>query len=117
MQNIRVPGILWALAIVVIVAVIHENQEAWGITPLYWEVILVAAIGALKAINLNNDQLSQALDIIDNIRRGVSVTQTRGSLEVPIGGEEPPVVTAEALDAMTANAPPRPSKMARFFMG
>lgn len=115
MKDIRVPGIVWAIAMVAIVAILHENADAWHISPLYSDLAVVVVVGVLKGMNLGVDQLNQALDIIDNIRATGSITRTRG---VNVMGEtETTGLSPVVVESMTANAPERPSKTVRWLLG
>lgn len=114
MKDLRIPGIVWAIVLVAIVAVIHENADAWHIAPIYSDLAVVVVVGVLKGMNLGVDQLNQALDIIDNIKSQGTVARTRGTSITPGGmAESEPLIT----DTITANAPPRPNKLARFLVG
>lgn len=114
MKDLRIPGIVWAIVIVALVAIAHENAAAWHIDPIYSDLLVVVAVGILKSMNLGVDQLNQALDIIDNIKTQGAVTRTRGSAAAPGGMVESDLA---ALDTITANAPKRPSKLVRFLVG
>lgn len=115
MKDIRVPGIVWAIAMVAIVAVIHENQAAWNIPVIYSDLAVVVVVGILKTMNLGADQLNQALDIIDNIKTHGAISATRGGGSIPVGmeGSEDPAV----ISTLTANAPERPNNTVRFLLG
>jgi hypothetical protein len=70
-KDIRVPGVIWAIALIIIVALIHENQAylevQFGVTPYIIDLLVAILIGILKGLSLGTEQLNQALDIIERI--------------------------------------------------
>jgi hypothetical protein len=112
MNNVRVPGVVWAIGIVIAVYLIQKFsvpiQEATGIDAFVLNLIIVPGlIGVLKGLNLGTDQLNQALDVIDLLLQRTSTPelgQTRGP-----GIEQPAV--------MKDDIPERPNPVMRFLVG
>lgn len=121
MNDVRVPGFLWAVAIVMAVALIHtyeaQIQAATGLDAYVLDLAVTALIGVLKGLNLGTGQLDQALDIIDSIigRSRVRV-ETVEPGAVPMRGGMSPVVTLTEASLPSA-PPPRPNKVARWLVG
>lgn len=71
MKDMRVPGVVWAILIIVVIAITHENevwiQMNWGIEPYLIDILVGILVAVLKTLSLGTEQLNQALDIIDRI--------------------------------------------------
>ena len=111
MKDIRVPGIVWAIGIIVVVGLIHSNafyiQQSTGIQPWLLDIGVAALIGVLKTLNLGTDQLNQALDIIDRLlleKRTEPGVQMRGDIE-----------SRELVTPL--EIPDRPNPVARWLVG
>lgn len=127
-KNTRIPGLLWAILIIVAVGLIHANEALlaqYGIEPWMIDMGLAFLIGILKTLSLPGDQLTQALDVIDDIvnadagakrERQTAVQSAPGvGMRSAYG---PPVPLPEAdVKAIAAEAPERPSWLAQLLVG
>lgn len=110
LQNARVPGVVWALALIIVIAIIHENEANLPIDAFYADMIVALLIGVLKSLSLGTGQLEQALDIIDAIRNRDARSRTRsGSIEGVV--DVAPVTVPESA------IPERPNRMIRWLIG
>lgn len=104
MKDVRIPGFAWAIAIIVIVSLIHTYGPQYGYSPLYIDMAVALLIGALKGLNLGTGQLEQALKIIDILLiQAVSEGTPRGPAAVP--------------RINLTDIPDKPNKTVRFFLG
>lgn len=109
MTEIKVPGFIWALLIVVVVAVIHSYEpQIIASTPFnapLLDMIVVVLMGILKGLDLTDVQLEQALRVIDSLIRREYETeeQMRGGI---------PVETSFAIAI-----PEPPSKLQKWLVG
>jgi len=113
MKEFRVPGLVWALLIVVGIGMIHEYEASLPFNAMTADAIVVILIGILKSLALGTGQLEQALNVIDTLRFSSASRQVRGTAEVPAGSEEMP--HEEAMIA--TEIPSRPNKLAAFLVG
>lgn len=118
MQNIKPPGVLWVVLIVVAVALAHRYLD----DPFLVEVIVVVAGMILKSLKLGTDQLEEAIEIINifklyRVRPVVTATgvQMRGT---PQPGEMEAERSAVDNDLAAAlEPPPMPNKMMTWLVG
>lgn len=113
LKDVRIPGVVWAVLLTLVIAIIHENQGVWGIDAFYVDLVVVGLIALLKSLNLGDGQLQQALDVIDSIRRREGAGRMRGSVEGPSGGE----LRVPHELPLTDKVPPRPNKFVRWLVG
>lgn len=110
MKDVRVPGVAWAVLLVVAVALIHEYEASLPVSPEVADMVVVGLIALLKSIKLGTSELNQALDVIDSIRRSAGSGRARGSADEP-------ATSAAPVEALAADAPERPNKAVRWLLG
>lgn len=121
MQNFKVPGVLWIVLLVTIVAGAHYYLD----DPFIVDLVVVVVGMVLKSFKLGTEQENQAIDLINTIKNhprlnrpvvvatNVPGPQMRGSGESSVAVEtvvfdEPPVFP---------DPPPRPNKAMRWLVG
>jgi hypothetical protein len=111
MKDVRIPGVVWAIAIIVAVAAIHENEAyllmRFGLEPFYLDLLVGLLIAALKTLSLGTEQLNQALDVIERL-----LARRPHPPEEGMRGVE----TVETMEVV-AEIPPRPNKLVRWLVG
>lgn len=107
-KDFRVPGVAWGILIIIVIALIHENEASLPIDAFYADLIVGMLIGVLKGLSLGTDQLEQALNIIDAIRNRETRSRPRGK-----AGEIMPAPATVPESAV----PERPNKMVRWLVG
>lgn len=112
MKDVRVPGIVWVVLLVVGVALLHENRGVLGISPALFDVILVGVVAVIKGFNLGTGQINQALDVIDTFRSQAGATRMRGSGEVSSLDADVP-----GLMISRDQIPQRPNPVMRWLVG
>lgn len=129
MKDVRVPGVAWAILIIVLVAVIHGGEGyltgTLGIQPWMLDLALVMLIGGLKTVNLGTDQLNQALDIIDSLLTREEKAQAAKSVTIAQPGVGMRSSHAEILDVpppldvdrVVRETPDRPNPFTRWLVG
>jgi hypothetical protein len=83
LTNLKIPGWLWAVAIIVIIALIHTYGVQYGINPVIADIIVALLLGILKGLNLGTNQLDATLKVISELlseRAAVTGTTIRGSI-------------------------------------
>lgn len=71
MNHLRVPGVVWAILIVVLIAAGYRNADTlnqWGITPEIWNIIVVFALGVLKTLDLTPPYRQQAIELAELVK-------------------------------------------------
>lgn len=131
MSNVRIPGVAWAILIIVIVASVHSAESyivtTFGIEPWVIDLILAILIGVLKSLSLSGDQLTQALDVIqkimsyeverqqiENHNEAIAKAPPEGMRSAQVGPIEPPSLN---LLEVAEEVPERPSKFAQWLVG
>lgn len=113
----RVPGVVWAVALIIIIAVVHENeaqiQAQMGIDPFIIDIVIAMLIAVMKSLSLGTEQLNQALDIVDKL-----LSSRRERLELP-PGEGMRSTKAEAAEqpVFVEEIPERPNPAMRWLFG
>jgi len=70
-QNLRIPGVLWVIVLVLLLTVIRIVVDQYGVNPLYFDLAVVAVIAILKAANLGTKELEELLEVICILQRQV----------------------------------------------
>lgn len=102
MTNIKIPGVLWTVLIVTIVALAHIYLD----NPILVDGIVVIAFAVLKSMNLGTDELEQLLEIIK--RYQAQATRSRAEAGTISSSAPIPVIETEAYE---------PNKPVRWLLG
>lgn len=134
MKKVEIPGIVWAILIIVIVAAVHSGEGyltgTLGLQPWMIDVGLAMLIGILKGLSLGTGQLDQALNIIDrlmayNARKSNEETaQIEAQMTTPgVGMRSAHVeITSTLMDSLelediASAIPERPNKTLQWLVG
>lgn len=113
MSNVRIPGVAWVIAIVVLVGVIHANaiwiEVNWHVEPWMIDMAITLLIAGLKTANVGTEQLNNALDVIDQLLND----KATAFVAPPEGARGPASVAPVEVEKI----PPRPNKTARWLVG
>jgi hypothetical protein len=96
MQTVKVPGVLWIIGVVLLVALGRTYVTQQGLNPVYVDVLVVAAVAILKALNLGTDEIEELLGIIHE-------------LQTQLAKHEPGLVASPAAVHSMQAVPPRSS--------
>lgn len=127
MKKVEIPGIVWAILIIIIVASVHSGESylvnTLGIQPWIIDMGLAILIGVLKGLSLGKGQLDQALDIINKLMSYEAQAEARRVEEIasPREGMRSSYVTPvpPPLDmaSLADEVPERPTKFQQFLFG
>lgn len=130
MKDVRIPGVVWIIAIVAITGLAHHYLE----DPFIVDLVVIVAGMILKSLNLGTKELEQALEIIDLFKRQPKVVVPPAPPSTPGGGPQmrgpmPKATTIEGdlvgvegdtlikePDVLPATPPP-PNKAVRWLVG
>lgn len=125
MNNVKIPGVLWIVLIVAVVALAHYYLD----DPFVVDMIVIVAGMVLKSLKLGTAEENQAIDIINMIKqhprlnRPVTVSKSDPDVQMrgPSGVEGRISVTSEGMlveePPVFPDPPPRPNKMLRWLVG
>jgi hypothetical protein len=122
MSNVRVPGVAWAIGIIVLIALIHNNalwiEQSWHIEPWQIDLAITVLIAGLKTLNLGTEQLNQALDVIDQLLAWHAQTAKAAEREAQIPSTAPiPPAPRSVVPVQLEKIPERPNNAVRWLFG
>jgi hypothetical protein len=125
MSNVRVPGVAWAIGIIVLIALIHSNatfiETNWHVEPWQIDLAISVLVAGLKTLNLGTEQLNQALDVIDQLLSWHAQTAMAAEREAQIPSTAPVPSPAPAprsvVPVQLEKIPERPNKAVRWLFG
>lgn len=113
MKDVKVPGVVWAIGIIAVIALIHANevtiQQNIGLDAFWLDMLVAALIAILKSLSLGTAELNQALDIIDKLLLARAQAATPGT-GMRSAEPAPPAVVVEEI-------PARPNALTRWLVG